>query len=652
MPVFVNDHTSGSQATPNFDDLGCPNGTNDEGRSDYYDLAFHTDERMGVQVHTVMFYPLSGAAPVYDQKSFSHKLCLMKKASAEGRPLRFFPEGSWWLSFDNPIPVYLPLYLWTRHMDIELVKPLLLQRGGGTLRGHKMFNSGHEWGYWQQDYGVGLWHWNADVSMAEVLGELADPLCPPADWPASCEARDTTISVMTELMAHQAHVFLEAPDWSGLPGGLYTHFAGEDPADELAANLGFEFRPVRVPYAKVAHWEASELEHFLDTDMAALKDAETRYAGWLAQLQSAHEQAFEPGRPWIAEIIDGVAINMLRARQQYALYAAVMPATHRPTGGPWLAEAEQTLVDAEVVIRRREAGYRYPAEQVSGHGENGTTYPWRVHGRTTDLHYWKNRHGLVLGTLSGEPEGPGVLSIEPVFATPGTGLTLKWPALEGATGTLAVNEHTAAFGETDLGLGDEVGVWAVSASIDTGTAQLPEAGAIARSNTLRRVAKGGLTVVEPDDATVNAVIGGLAPAFELAFHDVGDGTGTIALVPEPVDFRGVVTGAVTISDGAFVSAPITILVPIPNPGGGGSGVTIKLTDAVLGGETADGDILSQALSVDAQLPLQPVVDALIALAGFDEPGAYQLLAGFLGFDVTNPPDSVPVKAELPLLSWE
>lgn len=66
IPVIINDHISGGQPVEHFDNLGCPPGTNDAGVCDYYDLAFHTDPRLGVSVHTVMFYPLEGPAPVYD----------------------------------------------------------------------------------------------------------------------------------------------------------------------------------------------------------------------------------------------------------------------------------------------------------------------------------------------------------------------------------------------------------------------------------------------------------------------------------------------------------------------------------------------------------------------------------------------------------
>ncbi len=234
IEVVINNHITGGQPSPNYDDLGCPNGTNDDGRIDYYDLAFHTDPRLGISAHTVMFYPLEGPARVYNQQSFEHKRCLMEQASAAGRPLHWFPEGSWWLSFDNSVPMYLPLYMATRARDIELLRPLL-PRSGGTLIGHRMFNSGHEWGYWQQDYAVALAGFNADITIEEVLGEMFDPLCPASAWRDGCAARNEAIAVLTELMEHQADCFLTREDWSGRPGGLYTYFAGQDQADIIAA---------------------------------------------------------------------------------------------------------------------------------------------------------------------------------------------------------------------------------------------------------------------------------------------------------------------------------------------------------------------------------------------------------------------------------
>ncbi|MFO0747495.1 MAG: hypothetical protein U1F43_17790 [Myxococcota bacterium] len=384
VPVEINDHITGSQPTAHYDDLGCPSGTNELGQSDYYDLAFHAAAGLGVKVHTVMFYPLEGPAPVYGQTSFAHKLCLIAQAAApdasasgadaRARPIDWFPEGAYWLSFDNAVPVYLPLYLWTRKRDIELLGPYLAGRGGG-VREHRMFDSGQEWGYWQQDYAVGLWAWNDQASLDDVLRELGDPLCPVDAWPASCAARDELVQVLDEVMLEQRASFLGKTDFRGRPGGLYWYFAGEDPGDELGAVSGLELRPVRVAFRDVVTLSDADATRFEVQDLAELARMDALYAAFAARLEAVRDAVPAAGRPWLDEVVDGLTIDHLRAAHTRALYAAALALrAHGDTAAP-LAEAAAALALAETVIARREAGYRYPAAQEYGRGPNGTTYP-------------------------------------------------------------------------------------------------------------------------------------------------------------------------------------------------------------------------------------------------------------------------------------
>ena len=655
LPVFINDHTTGHQPSPNYDDQGCPNGTNDDGRIDYYDLAFHTKPDFGVQVHTVMFYPLEGAAPVYNQKSFAHKRCLMEKASAEGRLLRYFPEGSWWLSFDNPIPVYLPLHIRTRHRDVELLKPLLLSRGGGTLHGHKMFNSGHEWGYWQQDYAVGLLHWNTDVTLPQILGELADPFCATVVWPDSCAAKDEAVAVLTELMDHQSELFLERDDYSGRKGGLYPYFAGEDPADDLAAQVGFEFRPVRVPFKTVAAWTDDEVAHFEKTDLTALKESEAAHAGWLARLEAVRADVPAAGLPWFAELVDGVAINHLRAQQTHLLYGAVL--AHRAGGdaAAELAKAADTLLAAEAVIRRREKAYRYPPEQTHGGGvtpetavENGTTYPWRVHTKTHLLTYWHNRHDQASALIAGEDAVDATtLVLDPVFATAGEPLSVAWPSTDGLSGTLTVGEASGDETTTSLTLPDEAAIFAVTAALSVGEQTFDLAGFVVRAAYQGTTPKGGLAITEPDSPVASAVIGSLAPVFRWALVDGAEAA--IALAPDPsgdgnLDFRAVQTLPVALStgDGTFVSEPGDILIPVPSPGDEEAPIALTLLNATLSGGFEGDNTLVGPIAFTGELVLKDIVDALISLAGYDEKGAYATLADILEFDPASPPATVPI----------
>jgi len=680
LDVIINDHITGSQPTPHFDDQGCPPGTNGDGRGDYYDLAFHTHKKLGVKVHTVMFYALEGAAPVYNQKTFAHKLCLMKKASAEGRPLWWFPEGSWWLSFDNPIPVYLPLYLRTRGRDIELVKPLLASRGGGTLVGHRMFNSGHEWGYWQQDYAVGLWHWNADVSRKQVLGELFDPLCEPARLADGCNARDVAIEVFEELMTWQQAEFIDEPDYKGLTGGRFFYYSGEDPADEVAEATGFAFRPVRVAFNKVAKWATKELQHFRDTDLAALTKSDEVHAAWLKSLAAIADQVPTAGRPWLDEVVDGIAINQLRARQTAQLYGAVLAwrdaelaldktsadsglPTPAAAAAPLLAEAAKTLTAAEVVIRRREAAYRYPAAQTHGGGltaqtavANGTTYPWRVHTKTHLLTYWHNRHQRAADLIAGEAAGGGTtLRMVPAIALPGVALKATWPDLPDMKASVQMGDGGSLSGDAKgHDYGDAEGWWAVSGSLTSAGHQIPVAGHVARGHRLGYSPGGSIQLDKPSSAIAKGVLKSLFPPVRWAFF--AGSKAAIALAPDVggdgmVDFADVHIASLPASASAtFSSQPITMSLPLSSPGIGEAAVDVSLSSVVFSGVMPDKGVPA-TVKLAGKLALDDVVKALIDLAGFDEKGALQTLSGILGFDPAQPPATVPFEGALSVVPW-
>lgn len=667
LPVWINDHTTGSQPTPSYDDRGCPPGTNADGRGDYYDLAFHTDPSLGVSVHTVMFYPLEGPARVYDQRSFAHKLCLMQKASAEGRELVWFPEGSWWLSFDNTVPVWLPLYIGTRGRDVKLLQPLLPSRGG-TLTGHKMFNSGHEWGYWQQDYAVGIWHWNTGASLDDVLGELTDGFCPTASWPDGCEAQAEARDVMFDVISHQSAFFLDREDVLGRPGGLYAYFAGEDPADEIGAATGFEFRPVRVAFRDVLAWDDELAATFRVSDLAALSEAEEVYGAALARLEAVRGEVPEHGAPFFAEIVDGLAVNALRARHTRQLYEAVLALRDGDEPGARAAReaAGATLEEVAAVVTRREAMYRYPLPQEIGGGitpetgvENGSTYPYRVHTKTHLLTFWTYRQDQVDAILGGDVAGASRLVVTPVFADPGEDATFTWPEADELVVDLALGDGTSIdepIASLDLGEGE--GVHTVVGSIRVDGVEIPIAGVVARASRRAVSPDGGLVILEPASDVAQETVGTLAPAFHFAITDAA-----LALAPEapvdrddePLDFATAAAAPVAgwEEDGSFVTAATDFVLPVPN-GAAGTTLPLHIQDAVFTGVAdasgfvaADGEE-GAAVVLSGGLVVQDVADALIELAGFDQAGAMSVLSGVLGFDADDPPATVPFSAAFTL----
>ena len=667
LRVVVNDHITGSQATDNYPDLGCPSGTNAKGTVDYYDLAFHSDSRFAAKVHTVMFYALEGPAQVYNQKSFAHKLCLMEKASAAGRPLLWFPEGAWWLSFDNTIPVYLPLYIWTRYRDVELLSPLL-EKNGGTLYGHRMFNSGHAWGYWQQDYAVGLLHWKADVGYAAILDEIFDPLCEPSAWKTGCAAKTEAKTVLEELIAHQKSAYIYTKDYRLRPGGLFAYMSGEDPADELGAATGLEFQPVRVSFLQVARWGKDELAHFRKTDWAAFSKWQDLHTDWLARLKKVDADVPEAGKPWLAEVIDGVEINLLRAQQTAQLYDAVL--TYRETqldneaklaidpnaqvpdpktvALPKLQAAAATLKAAEVVIKRREAAYRYPAAQMNGGGftaqtamPNGTTYPWRVHTKTHYLSYWNNRHEAAQQLLDGAAGG-NELVLDPVFATPGTAVQLSWPAIGGLVGEVTIGASTKLDQTSksyDPGSGE--GYFPVAAKLTIGGTELSYAGGVVRSALLTRTPAKGLVLSQPTSTLAQSVLNTLFPPLSWAV--LGGSEAGLVFAPDLAadghpSFRYVVaTRFAAPPTTSFSTEPTTFDLPIPDPGSKTPALLLELSDVVLSGNLASDGNLDASVLIKGKMSLVDLVDALVVLAGFDEKGAKAMIASILGLPSSNLP---------------
>jgi hypothetical protein len=582
----------------------------------------------------------------------------MQQASAAGRPLVYFPEGSYWLSWDNAVPVYLPLYLLTRYRDIELLRPLL-EKNGGTLRDHRLFDSGHEWGYWQQDYAVGLLHWNTDLALEDVLGELADPLCEATSF-RSCAARTTYVEVLSEVMQAQRDAFLVALDFRGRPGGLYPYFAGEDPADELGARSGLEFRPVRIAFREVLTLSAEEADRLRQNDLSELAELDAYFSRQAARLEALRPDVPDEAEPWLDEVIDGLAIDALRARHTRALYLVALALRDAAPDAQAvtvpLSEATAALDQARAVIARREAAYRYPLAQLVGGGltpdtalPNGTTYPYRVHTKTHLLSYWTSRQGQVEDLVAGKGGEAEGLVLEPVFAAPDVPVRFAWPALDGLTGSIDMGDGTTVAVGASEHRYPRPGLYRIAGLLETSGAPLPVAGYVARTATRWNVAAGEFHLVTPDSSLARTVLASLVPPIRLAYDAERP---ALALLPEPAGldtarFDAVVAAAAMLGGQSITAGPFDLALPIPDPATGIVAAQVGLVGARLTLSLATPEAPAPAL-LEGAIAVQDLVDALVALAGFERTGATETLAGVLGFDPAAPPETVPFSAELTL----
>ncbi|MCA9516694.1 MAG: hypothetical protein KC635_17250, partial [Myxococcales bacterium] len=481
-----------------------------------------------------------------------------------------------------------------------------------------------EWGYWQQDYAVGLWHWDVDVSLDQVVAELVEPFCPVAAWPDGCAAGREAAAVLDAAMADQVDTFLTAVDWEGRAGGLYAYFAGEDPGDEIAAVTGFEFRPVKVAFQRVLRWSDAQAQHFAETDLAALAAFAERWDALLARLEAVRADVPDEGVRWFEELRDGVAIDALRAHQTHGLYAAILAFRAAPKDDPAvttpLAEAAAALADAEAVIRRREAMYRYPAAQEYGGGltpetavDNGTTYPYRVHTKTHLMTYWLNRDAEVAAILAGDEDDGPRLEVGPTFADPGVAAQIAWPDLPGLGGSLAMGDGaTVTPPTTEHAYAATPAIWAVSGVLTSLGSEIPVAGTLVR--TTHRARADGLALAEPDSDVARTVLESLAPPFlvaidtestppVLAFATDGDQDGDApfdGVTRVPLDEAG---------ETAFTSAPVLLSLPIADPSSGNVAATLRVQAAIFSGPLLEGDFAGD-VAIAGDLVIDDLVDAL------------------------------------------
>jgi len=121
----------------------------------------------GILIHTVMCYALTDDyAPAYENKNFQFMYNKLMRYSKE-RDVWFWPESSYWVTFDNSVPNLFLSYLSSRWNDIALLK-------NKEIAGHLTFSSGWEWGYWLIDWAVARWSWSDDVTLVKSENSIGN----------------------------------------------------------------------------------------------------------------------------------------------------------------------------------------------------------------------------------------------------------------------------------------------------------------------------------------------------------------------------------------------------------------------------------------------------------------------------------------------
>lgn len=593
----------------------------------YYDLPRFAPPNLGVSVHTLMFYDLFRPAPVYGNEDFRFLFDFMVD-EYRTRRLWYFPESAWWLTFDIAVPLYLPITIEARHRDIQGIAFML----DGKLDGHRTFGSGHEWGYWQNEYCSLRMAADLDYGWRDCLADIT--------WPMG-EAAGEVRTVLERLVEIQERDFIYDRE-------LLAYLVGTDPETELAASVGVVFHPLPPAPREILRWDEAALDAWERRVAPALERMDADYDALLARLAAAAERVPADGRPWFDEIRDGVEITGLRARHARQVYGALVtfrraqlrfdPALEAEARA--LLEAARATTEAAItVVRRREAAYRYrPLERAIAGGpdgtedENWTIYGYRYLNRAHHGYYYTRIDDLAAAAMVG---GGDAVGIPDVVVGPGEPLRVEAadPALaevavdfgDGTTADALPAEHVyAAPGVFTLRVTGRRGDDPFELAADVARTVEPP---VATGFTGRVTEPDGVALIEP--VLPGLVLGALddgAPGRLALGFDTG-GAGRVA--PD----RWIALPAAP--DGGLATAPARVVVPVVNRAAGEILTRLVVEAAVVRHDPAAG-----ALTLSGNLSTQAVIDAVVAVGGFEPAGARALVASTLGYTPDTLPETV------------
>lgn len=341
----------------------------------------------GILIHTVMCYSISEPhAPVYGNVNQSFMLDAARD-EVRRRETWYWPESSYWVGFDSPVPLLLLTYLDSRRSDMDLMARL-------GAAGHLTFTSGWEWGYWLIDWSIARWSWSfSDNGRVRGDGPLAplDDLLPDRQlhglWDEALRLQNRYLKER-DLMRYLAALtpFSELPHpfdrpFQPDPGFRYSWLFSAAPAGEVEAVL-------RGPVAD------------MDAYDRAMTELATRIDARLAQLEAAPGGRLLGPLQMTRELSCGLRVTALRARHRALTIRALVAKRAEKNETPGCAEeflsrAAAVRMEAQALVVRQERGYRYPMDRIARRNANLTAYTFGYLYPASRLFFWEREEEQV-----------------------------------------------------------------------------------------------------------------------------------------------------------------------------------------------------------------------------------------------------------------
>ncbi len=378
-------------------------------------LPHFADKRLGVLPHTVQHYGVLDPAPTYGNSNFNY-IREFLHGEVGTRPVQWYPETAYWVSFDIDVPLFLPLYAERRVSDLRLLGLDEERKAAGSngqrMDGQLIFSSGWEWGYWLNDVVAARAAWNPHLEATSDEASFRAVL-KPAMRPFGAAANEVETWLVDVIRAEYKWIILgeakgKRPSTVAMRNGQ-AYLQGWDTWDDVGKfTLGL---PVKFPMHQPDKLGLVDMRNPLHGGPGytaeidpLLTEMDEGFAK-LAERGAAIAKKVPPSaKDLIDEFVDSARMTALRAHQVHGLYDYVddfYDIFNQSKRKVRLAEAKSALDQAAIIVKAREKRYRVPVSRIAAWGPNPTAYNygylWTVHS----LHYfWRDEKKAVDAPLS------------------------------------------------------------------------------------------------------------------------------------------------------------------------------------------------------------------------------------------------------------
>jgi hypothetical protein len=340
-------------------------------------------ECAGIIIHSVMFYSLTEQdAPVYGNENQQFMYDMLQKEK-DKRETWYWPESSYWVTFDTSVPLFLLPYLQSRHDDI-----ITMSEQG--IDGHVTFTSGWEWGYWVIDYSIARWSWRFKTD--------------------GIEHRTSPVSVLADVFEDDGEaLFNYAANIQQTylkDEKLISLLSAKTPFEELPWPFNRQFQPTSdysmlrasMPVIGKKHRDKIKEEAKLLQEFAF----DLRFV-----VNALHNNAQPTDKvrdKMRTEIINALDITALRAEHRsYTMLAGAYRNPNLNDSSDFYFEslmekAEHTRKKAMYIVKNMENDYRYPVSLIARKMQGHTSYDFGYLYPVSDLYFWQREERQVAGT--------------------------------------------------------------------------------------------------------------------------------------------------------------------------------------------------------------------------------------------------------------